>query len=159
MTAERLAELAWSAANTKRLRAAGAVEVGAGHYPMLVGLHAVWLGGLWILAWDRPVSLFFVALFILLQFGRAWVLVALGRRWTTRILFMPGERLVASGPYRLVRHPNYVIVALEIAVLPLAFGLVWFAVAFSAANAVALIVRIEAEDAALASARGPSARG
>jgi len=84
-----------------------------------------------------------------MQIGRGWVLAALGSRWTTRIIIVPGAPLVRSGPYRLLSHPNYLIVAGEILVLPLAFGLPLFAVVFSALNALVLWVRIRAEDAAL----------
>src|SRR5688500_8920202 len=149
VTAERLAELAWAARNTHRLRAVGAYEVGAGHYPLIVGLHGAWLAGLWIFAWGRPVHWPFIALFLVLQALRAWILVALGPRWTTRIIVTPGEMLVRRGPYRFLRHPNYAVVVGEIACLPLAFGLVWFALLFSILNAAALAIRIRAEDRAL----------
>jgi methyltransferase len=153
VTLERLAELAWAERNTRRLAAAGACEAGARHYPLIVGLHAAWLAGLWVLAWGRPVLWPFLALFLVLQLLRAWVLVTLGARWTTRILVVPGERLVRSGPYRFLRHPNYAVVAGEIACLPLVFGMAWYALVFSLLNAGVLWVRIRAEDAALAEAR------
>ena len=149
VTLERLTELVWAERNTRLLRARGAVEVAAGHYPLIVGLHAAWLAGLWFLAWGQPVNVPLLALFGLLQALRAWILFTLRSRWTTRVLLMPGETLVARGPYRWVRHPNYLVVAGEIAVLPLVFGLFWFAALFSILNAAVLIVRIRAEDAAL----------
>jgi len=149
VTLERLAELALAACNTRRLRAQGAVEVGSHHYPFIVGLHAAWLEGLWVLSWERPVSWIMLACFGLLQVLRAWVIVTLGSRWTTRILVVPGETLVAQGPYKWLRHPNYVVVIGEIATLPLVFGLVGYAVIFSVLNAAVLFVRIRAEDAAL----------
>ena len=89
------------------------------------------------------------AAFVVLQGLRAWTLMTLGPRWTTRIITVPGEALVRRGPYRFVRHPNYTVVAGEVAVLPLALGLRRFAVTFSALNAVVLAVRIRAEDRAL----------
>jgi methyltransferase len=128
----------------------GAIEHGASHYPLIVALHAAWLGGLWILGWAQPVSLFWLSVFLLLQLGRAWVLISLGRRWTTRIVVLPNEPLVRTGPYRFLSHPNYVVVAGEIAVLPLCLGLPWYAVAFSIANAVVLMIRLRSETAALA---------
>jgi methyltransferase len=149
VTLERLAELAWAGRNTRRLRAAGAYEAGAAHYPLIVVLHAAWLLGLWILGWNRPVEPVFLAFFLVVQVGRFWVLATLGARWTTRILVAPGEALVRHGPYRFMRHPNYFIVALEIALLPLALGLVTFAVVFSLANALVLALRIRTEDLAL----------
>jgi methyltransferase len=90
-------------------------------------------------------------LFVLLEFGRIWVLHTLGPRWTTRIIVVPGETLVARGPYRFLNHPNYLIVIGEIAVLPLVFGLVEVALIFTILNAVALTIRIRAENAALRS--------
>jgi methyltransferase len=154
VTAERLAELGFAARNTRRLLASGAREAGAGHYWLIVGLHAAWLGGLWVLAWARPINLGFLALFIILQAMRLWVLATLGSRWTTRIIVVPGERLVARGPYRLMPHPNYAVVVGEIAVLPLVFGLPLFALAFTLANAALIAVRVRAEEAALRQASG-----
>jgi methyltransferase len=146
---QRLAELLVARRNTRRLLAKGAVEVGARHYLPMVVLHAAWLLGLWILAPARALSPPLLLLFALLQAARLWVLASLGERWTTRIIVVPGVPLVASGPYRFVRHPNYCIVAAEILVLPLAFGLVTFAAVFTLLNAVILWVRIREEDAAL----------
>jgi methyltransferase len=131
--------------------ALGGVEHAAGHYPLIVALHAAWLGGLWLLAWDRPVQPGWLAAYAVLQALRAWVLLSLGARWTTRIITVPGERLVRRGPYRFVSHPNYLVVAGEIAVLPLVFGLWPYAVVFSLLNAGVLAVRIRAEGAALRS--------
>ncbi len=150
VTAERLAELWWARRNTEQLMKLGAIEHGASHYPLIVGLHAAWLGGLWFLGWAHPVSVFWLCVFLLLQLGRAWVLISLGRRWTTRIVVLPNEPLVRTGPYRFLSHPNYVVVAGEIAVLPLCLGLPWYAVAFSIANAVVLMIRLRSETAALA---------
>ncbi len=90
-----------------------------------------------------------IELFILLHKGRLWVLATLGRRWTTRIIILPGAPLVRRGPYRLLSHPNYAIVVGEIAVLPLAFGLWEVALVFSAANAIVLAIRLRAENRAL----------
>jgi methyltransferase len=149
VTAQRLGELAFAAGNTRRLKARGAVEVGAAHYPLIVALHAAWLAGLWALAWDRPVSLAWLAVYGGLTLLRVWTVATLGRRWTTRILVVPGETLVRRGPYRFLPHPNYVVVAGELAVLPLAFGLPGFAAVFSALNAGVLWIRIRAEEAGL----------
>jgi methyltransferase len=150
VTLQRVAELVLAHHNTARLRAAGAVEVGAGHYPLVVALHAAWLAGLWLLAWDVQPSLPWLTLFALLQMLRVWVLASLGSRWTTRILVRPGAPLVRHGPYRFMAHPNYAVVVAEIAVLPIAFGLYGYALAFSLANAAVLAIRIKAENAALA---------
>lgn len=149
VTLQRLGELVLARSNTRRLLARGAVESGAEHYRFIVALHAAWLIGLWLLAWDRPVNLPLLLLFVLLQAGRVWVIATLGRRWTTRILTLPGEPLVRKGPFRFVSHPNYIVVAGELAVLPLAFGLPLYALVFTALNAVMMWVRIRCEQRAL----------
>jgi methyltransferase len=150
VTLQRLGELALARRNTARLREAGAVEVGAGHYPLVVAVHAAWLAGLWLLAPSIAPSLPWLAAFAVLQVLRVWVLASLGRRWTTRILVLPGAPLVRRGPYRLMAHPNYAIVVGEIAVLPIAFGLYGYALVFSLLNAAILAIRIRAETDALA---------
>ena len=149
VTAERLGELWLAQRNTKALLQQGAVEMAPQHYSLIVLLHGFWLAGLWALGWDQPVNLFWLAVFLVLQVLRVWVLATLGHRWTTRIIVLPGEQLVATGPYRWLTHPNYVVVVGEIAVLPLCLGLPWYALAFSLANAAVLTVRIRAENAAL----------
>ena len=150
VTLQRIGELVLARRNTARLRAQGAIEVGARHYPAIVALHAAWLAGLWALAWDVPPSVPLLAIFIVLQAARVWVVATLGDRWTTRILVLPQVPLVRSGPYRFLRHPNYVVVTAEIAVLPLAFGLLAYALVFSVLNAAVLALRIKAENDALA---------
>jgi methyltransferase len=149
VSVQRMAEPAIARRNTRLLLARGAVEVGRGHYPVMVSLHAAWLSGLWLLAPARDPNLLLLTVFGLLQAARIWLLLVLGARWTTRIIVLPSAPLVRSGPYRFLRHPNYWIVAAEILVLPLVFGLPAFAVAFSLLNAFLLRVRIRAEDAAL----------
>jgi methyltransferase len=150
VTVERLAELVIARRNTRRLLEGGAFEAAPHHYPLIVALHAAWLGGLWLIAWDRPIDSGWLAVFGLLQILRVWVLLTLGSRWTTRIIIVPGKALVRKGPYRLMSHPNYAVVVGEIAVLPLAFGLPWYALVFSILNGAVLAVRIRAENAALA---------
>jgi methyltransferase len=152
VTLQRLGELLYARRNTLALLSRGAREVAAEHYPYMVMLHTVWLAGLWLLAPDRPIDLLWFAVFMLLQLLRIWVLVTLKERWTTRIIVLPNAPLVRSGPYRILRHPNYAIVIGEIAALPLAFGLPLYALAFSILNGVILTVRIRAENAALSKA-------
>ena len=158
VTVQRLGELGLAQANTRRLMRMGARETGAGHYLFIVLLHAAWLVGLWALAWDQPINMPLLAVFVLLQAARVWVIASLGRRWTTRIITLPGEPLVRKGPYRFLSHPNYVVVAAEIAVLPLAFGLELYALAFTLLNAAMMWVRIRSEQRALqaATASAPS---
>ncbi len=151
VTLERLAELAYARANMRRLIANGGVEHGADHYPLIVALHVAWLAALWLLAPGRAVDGFWLGLFVLIIVARIWTLASLGRRWTTRIVTVPGETLVRRGPYRFLTHPNYWVVAGEIAVLPSVFGLWQIALVFSILNAAALYVRIRAENEALGS--------
>jgi methyltransferase len=149
VTAQRLAELALAARNTRRLLAQGAFEAAPEHYRLVVLLHAAWLIGLWLLAPTRAPDAVLVGIYALLQAARLWVLTTLGERWTTRIIILPGAPLVQSGPYRFVSHPNYWVVAGEILVLPLVFGLASYALVFTVLNAAVLTVRIRAEDRAL----------
>ena len=150
VTLQRALELVLAARNTRALRALGAHEVGAGHYPAMVLMHAAWLIALWLEGWNRPVSLPLLALFAAMQALRVWVIATLGPRWTTRIIILPGAPLVCGGPFRFVRHPNYCVVSAEIALLPLALGLPWLALLFTLLNAAMLTVRIGAENRALA---------
>jgi methyltransferase len=124
------------------------VEHGAGHYPLIVALHAAWIGSIALLGWREPVSPVWLGLFVILQALRLWILGTLGSRWTTRIIVLD-EPLVRRGPFRFLRHPNYTLVVAEIAVAPMVLGLVWVAVVFSVLNAGVLAIRIRAENAAL----------
>ncbi len=153
ITAERAAEPLIAARNDKGLMARGGVLHAEPLFPLILALHVAWLAGLWWLAWDRPMVLSALVLFGVLQILRFRVMAALGKRWTTRIITVPGETLVRTGPYLYLRHPNYWVVVGEIAVLPLVFGLPIFAMVFSVLNAVALIIRVRIEDRALADLR------
>jgi methyltransferase len=151
---QRLAELAYARRNERRLRADGAVEHGSGHYPLIVLLHAAWLAAIgWFVPAATPPNLYWLGLFGLLQLARVWVLASMGRFWTTRIITLPDAPLVRRGPYRWVRHPNYLIVAAEIAVVPAIFGAWTIAILFSIANGILLAWRIRVEEAALAPRR------
>ena len=152
---QRLSELWLASRNTKRLMAAGAVEIGARHYPLFVLLHASWLVAIAVLIPPyTPPNLWLIGLFLLLQLGRVWVIASLGPYWTTRIIHVPGAKLVRKGPFRFVRHPNYLIVAGEVAVLPLAFGAYWIAAIFSLLSAALTIHRIRVEEGALSDRPG-----
>jgi methyltransferase len=150
---QRGGELVLARSNTARLLARGAVEIDRGGYIWFIVLHAGWLAALVaaVPATTRP-SWPLLALFALLQVGRVWVIVSLGQRWTTRLIVLPGVSLVTSGPYRWLRHPNYLIVAAELAILPLAFDAMAIAVIASAGNALLVARRIRLEHAALGTA-------
>jgi len=155
---QRLVELCFAHFNASRLRAEGGIEFGAAHYSLVVAMHASWLLGLWLLGSDWPINAFWLVVFAFLQVGRVWVIASLGRRWTTRVIVLRGAPRVTRGPYHWFKHPNYLIVALEIAVVPLALRLPVFALVFSIANAALLAYRIRIENEALAwAAQRPAA--
>ena len=152
---QRVVELAYARRNTVRLRRLGAIEADAEGYPFFVLLHASWLASLVVfIPSTAPPCWPALGLFGLLQLGRVWVIVSLGRYWTTRILSLPGAPLIQNGPFRYLRHPNYWLVAAEILTLPLAFGAVPIAAVFSAFNLLLIGRRIRIEDRVLALRRG-----
>lgn len=157
---QRLLEVAYARSNERIMKKQGAIEAGAAHYKWIVLLHVLFfvsfiievsylggdLGSVWLL---------FLMIFIFAQILRVWALASLGKFWNTKILVLPGAEKVKSGPYRWIPHPNYVVVALEIASLPLIFGAWRTAVLFSIANALLLLfVRIPAEEKALQQLKG-----
>jgi methyltransferase len=156
---QRLLELRLSRRHERLLRARGAVERGREHYPLMVGLHVLWLLSTLVegllrgpdipVYWPVP-----LALFLLAQLLRYWAILSLGDYWNTRVLVVPGTRLVARGPYRYLRHPNYAVVIVEIATFPLIFGDWITALVFSILNAALLFVRIRTENRALAELAG-----
>lgn len=147
---QRIAELAYAARNARRLLARGAIEIAPEQHRYFVLLHAAWLLAMLIfIPRTTDPNWTLVGCFFALQALRIWVIATLGPYWTTRIITLPGAALVRRGPFRFTRHPNYAVVALEIAVLPLAFGNVAIAATFSVLNAVLLTRRIGAEDRAL----------
>ncbi len=153
VTLQRLAELVIARRNTAALMARGGREVGASHYPVIVAFHAAWLLGLWFWARGTDVNWILIGVFAVLQALRVWVLTTLGPRWTTRIILMPEKPLVVGGPFRFIRHPNYLVVALEIFVLPFAFGLMWFGLIAGTINLGILAYRISIEERALSPQR------
>ena len=149
VTLQRLGELVLAKRNTARLLENGGYEIGAGHYPIIVAFHTAWILGLWWFAPSQPINWYLISVFAVLQALRVWVIATLGARWTTRIIRMPGETLVARGPFRFLNHPNYAVVIAEIFVLPLAFGLIWFSIISGLINIGILAWRIRVENNAL----------
>jgi methyltransferase len=152
---ERLVELVISRRHERALRARGAVEAGASHYPLMVAVHAALLAGApaEVLLLDRPFLPWLgwpmLALVAATMALRYWVVATLGERWTTRVLVLRDAPLVAGGPYRLLRHPNYLAVTLEVFALPLVHTAWITALACGAANLAVLATRIRVENAAL----------
>lgn len=151
VTGQRLLELVLARRNTKRLLAAGAHEVGRAHYPLIVMVHTAWLLALWgwWISGHAQLCTWPLAGYLLVQPLRIWVMRSLGRFWTTRIIVVPDAPLVRRGPYRWLRHPNYLVVAAEIALLPLALGGWPLAVLFSLANAAVMRLRLRVEATSL----------
>ncbi len=156
---QRAGELIVSRHNTRKLMARGAVEVAPRHYPLIVAVHATWLISLWFLGHDQPVIIVALLGYLALQGLRFWVMRTLGSRWTTRIIVLPEQPRVSAGPYRFLSHPNYAVVAGEIALLPLALNLPLLAAVFTILNAAVLAIRIRAENRALAPSRETMVRG
>lgn len=147
---QRLGELVLSRRNGAWLLAKGGREIGAGHYPVMIAIHVGWLAAMaFLIPADAPIHWTVIGLYLVVQLGRVWVIATLGRYWTTRVIHMPKTPLIAHGPYRWVRHPNYVVVVLEVALLPLAFGAWEIALVFSIANFAILAWRLRIENAAL----------
>ncbi len=159
---QRLLELLYSARNTRRLLAGGGVESGAVQYPFFILLHAAWLASMAIFIPAATIPNWnLIVLYALLQPFRIWTIASLGPQWTTRLITLAGAPRVRRGPYRFFRHPNYIIVCAEIAILPLAFGAREIAILFSFLNAALLSWRIRLEERALfeATASKAKARG
>lgn len=155
--AQRVCELALAARNARYIRSLGGYEVGAAHYKSIVMLHCLFFASL-LLEAGRTVGTrelppwwaVTFSLFLLAQVLRYWCMRTLGRRWNTRILILPGQPPIRGGPYRYLRHPNYVVVAVELFALPMTFSAITTALLFSAANAWLLWrVRIPLEEDAV----------
>ncbi|MFF2497823.1 isoprenylcysteine carboxyl methyltransferase family protein [Peribacillus sp. NPDC058075] len=151
---QRLVELYIAKQNEKQLKAAGAVEYGESHYRWMVLMHLSFfivliievimlernMSGLW------PIWL---TLFLIAQSGRIWAIRSLGKHWNTKIIVVPDADVVIKGPYKYVKHPNYIIVATEILVISLLFNAYYTAIIFSLLNVWMMTVRIPMEEKAL----------
>ncbi|HZS85026.1 MAG TPA: isoprenylcysteine carboxylmethyltransferase family protein [Stellaceae bacterium] len=151
---QRLGELGWATRNTRALRRCGAEEHGRAHYPAIIALHVGWLAALFLgAAPETAIRWPPLAAFLALQGLRLWAIAALGPYWTTRVITLPQAPLVRRGPYRYLRHPNYLVVALEVPLLSLALGAWRTALLFTPLNLLALAWRIRVEERALAGRR------
>ncbi|MCT6924033.1 isoprenylcysteine carboxylmethyltransferase family protein [Metasolibacillus sp.] len=151
---QRLAELFIAQRNERWLRAQGAYEVGTSHYPSMLALHSSFFIVLLLEITFKKASLssFFpilLLLFLLVQAVRIWCIHSLGRFWNTKILILPNANVVRKGPYRFLRHPNYLVVSLELFLLPFMFQAYFTAFLFTILNIVMLFVRIPIEERAL----------
>ena len=151
---QRLLELVVAKRNEKNMRAQGAYEVGASHYPFMILLHVSFFISLLIEVstfslTPSPLFLLFFVMFLCVQGLRVWCLTSLGSFWNTKIIILPGANVVTKGPYQYLRHPNYLVVSIEIALLPLMFDAYFTAICFTILNAIMLSVRIPTEERAL----------
>lgn len=152
---QRLTELVIAKRNEKYLLSIGGKEFGASHYKYIVMMHTLFFVSILIEYFLRGdynlhlMSYVFLVIFALLQAGRIWVLKSLGKFWNTRIIVVPGEKLISRGPYKFLKHPNYVVVTLEIFTLPMIFELYYTAIIFTILNLIMLSIRIKEENKAL----------
>lgn len=154
LVAERLFELWLSGRHIRALAARGGREFHAGTFPAMAALHTLFILALGAESypWRLTPGMFhntLLALFVLLQLARYWCIVSLGEYWNTRIVLVPGEQVRRRGPYRLFRHPNYLVVTMEFALLPLLMGAPWTLALFFPANLLVLRQRIGLEERAL----------
>ncbi|MGZ3756806.1 MAG: isoprenylcysteine carboxyl methyltransferase family protein [Mucilaginibacter sp.] len=146
---QRLSELYISSRNEKWLLANGAIQYGQSHYPYIVALHTLFIISViteYLLRTNTPLDYIFLVLFIAVLLFKFWALSSLGKYWNTKIYRIPGVYPVKKGPYKLFKHPNYMEVVCEIAIIPLVFHLYYTAVIFTVLNAIMLTVRIRVEN-------------
>jgi methyltransferase len=152
---QRLVELTIAKRNEKWIKSRGAIEFGQAHYPIIVLMHGGFLIAfiLEVTIFNRQLSPFwqiFLFIFIIAQAVRIWVLASLGRFWNTKIIVLPEAGPVKKGPYRFLKHPNYIVVSIEILIIPLLFNAYSTAILFTLLNIAILAIRIPAEERALA---------
>lgn len=151
---QRIVEVAVAKRNERWMKGNGGVEVGESHYPWMVAMHVAFFISLFVEVTLTGVTFtiysFIPLLFVFVaQIVRIWALLSLGRYWNTKIIVLPEAPVVEKGPYRFLRHPNYMVVITEIAFIPLLFQAYWTALVFSVLNAWMLVVRIRTEEEAL----------
>ena len=152
---QRGLEELYSERNTRRLLAAGAREAGRDYYPVVAITHLAWIAAIFLLIpASAPILWALLAFYLLLQVVRYWIIATLGRYWTHRIITLDTAPIVRAGPYRLVRHPNYVVTIAETFLLPLVFADTAVAVIFGCVWSAVLYYKILLEDAALGERRG-----
>ncbi|WP_175991616.1 isoprenylcysteine carboxyl methyltransferase family protein [Bacillus sp. Marseille-Q1617] len=153
---QRAVELVIARKNERWMKSRGAKEFGQGHYRTMVMIHFAFFVSLLIEGGVfhsglHPLWKYLLAGFILTQAGRIWVISSLGKYWNTKIIVLPNTEVVSTGPYKLFRHPNYLIVTLELAVIPLLFNAYWTLIIFALLNQLILFTRIPVEEQALRS--------
>jgi methyltransferase len=151
---QRLVELVIAKKNEKWMKDRGAKEFGQKHYHVMVMIHFAFFvsllieGGIYH-SGIHPLWKYLLALFLITQAGRVWVISSLGKYWNTKIIVLPDAEVVATGPYKLFRHPNYLIVTMELVIVPLLFNAYWTLIVFAVLNQLILLTRIPVEEDAL----------
>ncbi|MGV3465864.1 MAG: isoprenylcysteine carboxyl methyltransferase family protein [Heyndrickxia sp.] len=151
---QRMVELWIAKKNESWIKKQGGIEAGKNHYKMMVFIHSCFFLSLLIEVYGLKRTLIsnwwiFLALFVLTQIGRVWVIRSLGRFWNTKILVLPNAKIIKKGPYRWFKHPNYIIVTLELFIIPFMFQAYYTLIAFFIFNQLILAVRIPAEEKVL----------
>lgn len=151
---QRLLELLIAKRNEKWMKGQGALEFGRGHYQVMVMMHSLFFVVLLFekITFNRTVSPlwpFLLIIFVFAQLVRVWALTSLGRYWNTKILVLPNVEVIRKGPYRYIKHPNYLVVSIELLVIPLLFGAYFTVCLFTLMNVIMLSIRIPAEERAL----------
>lgn len=151
---QRITELVIAKRNEKWMKSQGAIEFGRGHYPAMVAIHTAFFLSfiLEVIYFQKDLSAYWPLLFtvfLITQAMRVWALTSLGRFWNTKIIILPGAEVIKKGPYKLIKHPNYLIVAVELIVIPLIFNAFVTMIAFTLLNIMILSIRIPAEERAL----------
>ncbi|MFO1132756.1 MAG: isoprenylcysteine carboxylmethyltransferase family protein [Hyphomicrobiales bacterium] len=151
VTLQRVIELVIAHRNTRKIEARGGFEVGSNRWGFVVVLQVAWLAGLWylVLAYLPVIDQPWIYAYVVLEATRGWIVAGLGSSWTTRLMVVPGENLPDEGFRSWIRYANYFVVAAEVFILPMAFGLIWYALAFGILNLMLLFWRMKSEEAAL----------
>ncbi|CAH0347770.1 isoprenylcysteine carboxylmethyltransferase family protein [Bacillus sp. CECT 9360] len=151
---QRVIELFIAQRNEKWMKKQGALEFGMSHYPWMVLMHIGFFSALIleVTLTGRELNSFWqlwLAIFLAAQAGRVWVIASLGKYWNTKIIVLPGAELMAKGPYKYIKHPNYLVVAIEIIIISLLFNAYITGILFSLLNVWMMTVRIPEEERAL----------
>lgn len=154
IAAQRIVTVIYSARNTKRMLAAGGVEAGKAQFPVIALAQFAWLASMaFLISPGTNPNWWILGAAAIVEIFHCWAIASLGRYWSTRVVLVPGAQLVRSGPYGILRHPNYAAVLAEMVLLPLAFGRWDLALGFGALYAVLILWRVRDEDRLLAPAR------
>lgn len=154
LISQRLIELFIAKRNEKWMKKRGGIEKGEGHYRWFIIIHILFFISILAETFIRSNQMIYVNyillfIFIITQMGRFWCIYSLGRFWNTKVIILPGEPIIKKGPYKYIKHPNYIIVGVELFVIPLLFGAYVTAIIFPILHILLLRMRIPIENKAL----------